>query len=129
MEEGTGLVHIAPGFGEDDYNLGKKIDLPALVTIDQTGKVNVDVPGKGKFIKEADKDIAKDLNERGLVYKLERIVHSYPFCWRCDTSVIYVARESWFISMSKLRSQLVAENEKISWIPKHLKEGRFGNSK
>ncbi|HEY4496011.1 MAG TPA: class I tRNA ligase family protein, partial [Candidatus Paceibacterota bacterium] len=132
-EEGTGMVHIAPAFGEDDLQLIKdqnpkskiqNFEIP--VTIDERGIVTVNVPGKGKFIKQADKDILADLEKRGLLYKLGEIEHEYPFCWRCSTPLIYFARDSWFILMSKLRDELMELNKKINWIPSHIKEGRFG---
>ena len=127
-EEGTGLVHIAPAFGEDDLNLMKDKmahqDIP--VTVNDRSLITAEVPGKGKFIKEADKDILEDLKNRGLLYHQTTIEHDYPFCWRCGTALIYFARDSWFIEMSKLRNDLVEENKKINWIPEHLKEGRFG---
>lgn len=125
-QEGTGILHMAPGFGEDDYNFGAKNDLPPVVTINDQGEITSESPGKGMFAKLADKEIIKDLENRGLLFKSERIVHTYPFCWRCSSPVLYVARESWFILMSKLRGRLIAENKKINWVPKHLKSGRFG---
>src|SRR3989338_2227389 len=132
-EDGTGMVHIAPAFGEDDLQLIKaqnpkskiqNFEIP--VTIDDGGLVTANVPGKGKFIKQADKDILADLEKRGLLYKLGEIEHEYPFCWRCSTPLIYFARDSWFILMSKLRDELIAANQKINWIPAHIKDGRFG---
>jgi len=130
MEEGTGLVHIAPAFGEEDLNLvNSQLSIPDFqisVTIDDSGKVIGDYPGRGKFIKEADKDIVADLERRGLLWKKDIIEHDYPFCWRCGTLLIYFARLSWFIEMSRLRRELVRENKKINWMPPHLKEGRFG---
>ncbi len=133
-EEGTGLVHIAPAFGEDDLrvfeeNREKRIedrDDVFPVTIDDRGIVNKGLPGAGKFIKEADKNIVADLNKRGLVYKIDAIEHDYPFCWRCSTPLIYFARSSWFIEMSRLREKLLSANKTINWIPQHIKEGRFG---
>lgn len=123
-EEGTGLVHIAPAFGEDDLRVAGKGEIP--VTIDDRGMVNNGLPGAGKFIKEADADISKDLEERGLLYHSGTIEHEYPFCWRCSTPLIYFARNSWFIEMSKLKEEMIAANKKINWIPSHIKEGRFG---
>jgi len=135
--EGTGLVHIAPAFGEDDLKLWQSADPPAgragratlgdiPVTIDDRGTVLKGFPGAGKFIKEADKDIAVDLKGRNLLYYETVVEHEYPFCWRCSTPLIYFARLTWFIEMSKLRPELLAANEKINWIPAHIKEGRFG---
>lgn len=123
-EEGTGLVHIAPAYGEDDMRVAGKGPVP--LTIDDRGLVKKGLPGAGKFIKEADKDITADLKKRGLVYQFGEIEHEYPFCWRCSTPLIYFARDSWFIEMSKLRDEAIATNKKINWIPEHIKEGRFG---
>jgi len=126
-EEGTGLVHIAPAFGEDDLNLAKKIGLKQFpTTINDRGEVNGDFPGAGKYIKEADKDIVADLEKRGLVFQVGEIEHEYPHCWRSGDPLIYFARDSWFIEMSRLRKELVAANEKINWTPAYIKEGRFG---
>lgn len=124
IEEGTGLVHIAPAFGEDDLRVAGKSEIP--VTIDDRGIVNKDYPGGGKFIKDANKDIVADLQKRGLVYHFDVIEHDYPFCWRCSNPLIYFARHSWFIEMSRLRDKLMAANQKINWVPAHIKEGRFG---
>jgi isoleucyl-tRNA synthetase len=129
-EQGTGLVHIAPAFGEDDFRLiEKEIGITAgeiPLTIDEAGRVAAGLPGAGKFIKEADKDIITDLKSRGLAYSVGSIDHDYPFCWRCGTPLIYFARASWYVEMSRLRKQLLKENSKVHWIPEHLKEGRFG---
>ena len=129
-EDGTGMVHIAPAFGEDDAQLIKKEwnlkpeEVP--FTIDDAGKVLAGLPGAGKFIKSADEDIMVDLANRGLLYFRDTAEHSYPFCWRCSTPLIYFARVSWFIEMSKLRDDLLESNKKINWVPAHLKDGRFG---
>ncbi|TSC89743.1 MAG: isoleucyl-tRNA synthetase [Parcubacteria group bacterium Gr01-1014_3] len=131
-EDGTGLVHIAPAFGEDDLNLfrehakGENWQESIVVTIDDRGMVQKGLPGAGKFVKEADKDIIADLTGRKLLYSASSIEHEYPHCWRCSTPLIYFARNSWFIEMSKLKSELLAANKKINWTPEHLKEGRFG---
>lgn len=125
--DGTGIVHIAPAFGEDDFNHGKKNDLPMPQTINSRGVINAEVPGKDKFIKDADLDIIADLKERGLILKEEKIKHTYPFCWRCDGPLVYLLKPSWFIAMSKLREQIKANNEKINWYPEYIKNGRFGN--
>ncbi len=133
-EEGTGLVHIAPAFGEDDLKLWQD-EHPELVkdipvTVDDAGVVKKSagwrIPGGGKFIKEADKDIIADLVKRELIYFTGTIEHEYPFCWRCSNPLIYFTRLSWFIEMSKLREELLAANAKINWIPQHIKDGRFG---
>ncbi|MBI2035915.1 MAG: class I tRNA ligase family protein [Candidatus Liptonbacteria bacterium] len=130
-EEGTGLVHIAPAFGEDDFGLIKARThgfsyKDVLITVDNAGKMISGYPGAHKFVKDADNYIIADLESRNLLYKKSIIEHEYPFCWRCGTPLLYMARSSWFIEMSKLRKELLAANKKINWIPKHLKEGRFG---
>ncbi|MBI2591173.1 MAG: class I tRNA ligase family protein, partial [Candidatus Brennerbacteria bacterium] len=127
-QEGTGLVHIAPAFGEDDFNLMKDVigigDIP--VTVDEKGKVKTGFPGAGKFIKEADKEIIVDLIKKNKIYDSGVIEHEYPFCWRCGAPLIYFSRLSWFIEMSRLREKLLSANKKINWIPEYLKDGRFG---
>ncbi|MBI1839220.1 MAG: class I tRNA ligase family protein, partial [Candidatus Colwellbacteria bacterium] len=123
-EEGTGMVHISPAFGEEDFNLLGNQQFP--VTIDDVGRVAKGLPGAGKFIKEADKDISAELKSRNLLYLEEQIEHEYPFCWRCSTPLIYFARTSWFFEVSRLRKELLALNEKVNWIPDYLKHGRFG---
>jgi isoleucyl-tRNA synthetase len=123
-EDGTGLVHISPAFGEEDFKLlGKK---PFPITIDDRGRVAGDFPGSGKFIKEADQDIIKDLEQRGLMYLATAAEHEYPFCWRCSTPLIYFARSSWFFTVSKLRKEMQQANQTINWVPSHIKTGRFG---
>lgn len=128
LEEGTGLVHLAPAFGEDDQNVGRKEGLPMLITVDLEGKIvsGLSFPGEGKFIKEADQDIKDDLRKRKLLFRSEKIKHTYPFCWRCNSPLIYYPIKSWYIKVSQLRKQLVKNNQKIRWVPAHLKEGRFG---
>jgi len=129
-EDGTGLVHIAPAFGEDDLNVIKKEvkDLVGKIpiTIDGKGLVQKGLPGGGKFAKTADKFIIEDLEKRNILLKSELYEHDYPFCWRCGTPILYFAQFSWFIEMSRLQKELIKNNEKINWIPKHVKEGRFG---
>ena len=131
VEEGTGLVHIAPAFGEDDLQLVKQ-EYPEItaesipLTIDNEGKMAQGFPGNGEFIKKADGKVIADLEARNLVYLSESIEHEYPFCWRCSAPLIYFARESWFVEMSKLRKELMQANQKINWIPEHVKDGRFG---
>ncbi|MDO8601766.1 MAG: class I tRNA ligase family protein, partial [bacterium] len=123
--EGSGLVHIAPSFGEEDFKLmGIKEGLP--ITIDDKARMGKGLPGAGKYIKEADKDIVADLTKRGLLYHAGVIEHEYPFCWRCSNPLIYMVRESWFIEMSRLREKIVKNNAQINWIPGHIKDGRFG---
>ncbi len=126
-EDGTGIVHIAPAFGEDDLALGQKLDLPIIQTVDKNGLIIPEVkPWAGMFVKKADKEIIADLEKRGLLYKQGIVKHTYPFCWRCDTPLIYYAISTWFVKVSQLRSELVKNNEKIHWTPGHIKEGRFG---
>lgn len=132
--DGTGIVHIAPAFGEDDANVGKENNLPTLLTVDEMGKINADVPGKGIPVKKkneknkyaVDELILEDLKERKLLFGEELYEHEYPFCWRCDTPLIYYAKPSWFIRMSELSEDLVKNNVNINWIPEYIKEGRFG---
>ena len=128
MEDGTGIVHIAPAFGEDDYNVGKKYDLPViqLVKLDGTFPEEVE-PWKGEFIKDADPKIIKHLEKRGLLEGTRDYAHDYPFCWRCDSPLLYYAMESWFIAMSKVQDSLIKNNNQINWYPEHLQQGRFGD--
>ncbi|MFH1575656.1 MAG: class I tRNA ligase family protein [Candidatus Nealsonbacteria bacterium] len=126
-EDGTGLVHIAPAFGEDDMNVGKKNDLPVILNVDEEGKYKKEVTDwAGMFVKGADPLIIKNLQERNLLFKEELYEHDYPFCWRCKSPLLYYAKESWFINMQKVKSNLIKNNEKINWVPAHLKNGRFG---
>jgi len=125
--EGTGIVHIAPMYGEDDFSLGKKYNLPQYHTVSKNGKFLDFIKNwQAMDIREANPLIIEDLNKRGLLYKTEKIIHTYPFCWRCDTPLLYYAYDSWFIKMSSLRDKLISNNEKINWIPENLKYGRFG---
>lgn len=130
-EDGTGVVHTAVMYGEDDFNLGKKLDLPKVHTVDLQGKFNELVqPWTGLEVKdpkgETQQKIIAWLKEHGKLYKVEKYKHDYPFCWRCKHPLLYYAKTSWFIMMSKLRNELIANNEKINWYPSHIKEGRFG---
>ena len=126
-EEGTGLVHIAPAFGEEDMELGKKEDLPILMNVDQNGCFNLEVKKwAGMFVKKADPLIVEDLKNRDLLFKEELYEHDYPFCWRCDTPLLYYAKISWFIKMTAVKERLLKNNERINWLPEYLKEGRFG---
>jgi len=133
-QDGTGVVHIAPAFGEDDSNVGKENNLPTLITVDLEGKMTADVPGKGLPVKKmndkgdyaVDRMIIEDLQKRDLFFKEEKYEHDYPFCWRCGTPLIYYAKPSWFIRMSELSEEMVKNNENINWVPEHFKEGRFG---
>ena len=127
IDEGSGIVHTAVMYGEDDFSLSKKFDLPTIHTVDSKGNFTSKVkPFAGKNIFEANQSIIDNLKKRNLLFRELTITHSYPFCWRCHNPLIYYAKESWFIAMSKLRSQLVSNNEKVNWIPAHLKRGRFG---
>jgi isoleucyl-tRNA synthetase len=133
-EEGTGIVHIAPAFGEDDARVAKENSLPTLATVDKEGKISAEVPGKGIPVKkknsenryEVDDLIVADIKKRGLFFKEEAYEHDYPHCWRCDMPLIYYAKPSWFIRMSELRDELAQNNEKINWVPDYIKKGRFG---
>jgi isoleucyl-tRNA synthetase len=126
-EDGTGIVHTAVMYGEDDYNVGIKIGLPAVHTVGQDGKFLSIVPKwKGKFVKDVEKDIIEDLKERHLLFKTEKISHTYPFCWRCDSPLLYYAINSWFVRVEKIRDKLIKLNKQINWDPKHIKDGRFG---
>ncbi len=128
MEDGTGIVHIAPAFGEDDYNVGKKYDLPIIQLVNLNGTFKDEVIlWKGQFVKDADPNIIKHLEERGLIEGVKEYAHEYPFCWRCDSPLLYYAMESWFIAMSKVQDSLTKNNNKINWYPKHLQQGRFGD--
>ncbi|MDO8558961.1 MAG: class I tRNA ligase family protein [bacterium] len=127
LEEGTGLVHIAPAFGEDDMRVGKKNNLPVLMTVDQEGKmITPDYEWDKMFVKDADLPIIKDLKEREILFKEELYEHDYPFCWRCNSPLLYYAKESWFIKMQDVKKDLIKNNQKINWLPAHLKDGRFG---
>jgi len=128
MEDGTGIVHIAPAFGEDDYNVGRIYDLPVvqLVKLDGTFPEEVTL-WRGQFVKDADPNIIQYLEERGLLAGTKKHSHEYPFCWRCDSPLLYYAMESWFIAMSKVQDSLVKNNNQIAWYPPHLQQGRFGD--
>lgn len=125
--DGTGIVHNAPAFGEDDYRVCKKYDLPFVQMVDSKGEMCGGTPWDGVFVKKADPMVLKELDERGLLFAAPRFEHSYPFCWRCDTPLIYYARSSWFIAMTKVKDRLIDYNRRINWIPETIKEGRMGN--
>ena len=125
--DGTGIVHNAPAFGEDDYRVCKKYDLPFVQMVDSKGEMCGGTPWDGVFVKKADPMVLKDLDERGLLFAAPKFEHSYPFCWRCDTPLIYYARSSWFIAMTKVKDRLIDYNRRINWIPETIKEGRVGN--
>jgi len=127
MEDGTGIVHIAPGFGADDYQVGQKYGLPVLQAIHENGHFKEDTGWlAGKFVKDADPEIIKDLKKRGLLFHSEKYVHSYPFCWRCDSPLIYIARQSWYIKTTQFKDKLLENNKKINWYPPEIGAGRFG---
>jgi isoleucyl-tRNA synthetase len=128
LEDGTGIVHIAPAYG--DLEIGRKYGLPTLFSVDLSGKVVPelgDLPFTGKFFKQADPDITRDLKERGLLFRSGRVKHSYPFCWRCDTPLLYFAKRSWYIRTTAKKDGLIENNRQINWVPEHVREGRFGN--
>ncbi len=127
MTDGTGIVHIAPAFGEDDAQVGRKYDLPFVQFVDGKGNMTQETPYAGKFVKDADKDVLVDLDKEGKLFDAPKFEHDYPFCWRCDTPLIYYARESWFIKMTAVRDDLVRNNKTVNWIPESIGEGRFGN--
>ena len=127
MSDGTGIVHIAPAFGEDDANVGRKYDLPFVQFVNGKGEMTEETPYAGLFVKKADPEVLKDLDARGLLYDAPKFEHSYPHCWRCDTPLIYYARESWFIKMTAVRDDLIANNNTINWIPESIGKGRFGD--
>ena len=127
-EDGTGLVHMAPAFGAEDMDMAREHNLPVLMTVLPDGTFIPEVkPWRGVFVKDADPFIIEDLQARGLLFKAEAYTHTYPFCWRCHTPLLYYARESWYIRTSAHRDQLVALNNTINWVPEHTREGRFGN--
>ena len=127
MSDGTGIVHIAPAFGEDDARVGREYNLPFIQFVDGKGNMTDDTPFAGMFVKDADPEVLKDLDSRGLLYDAPKFEHDYPFCWRCDTPLIYYARESWFIKMTAVKDDLIKNNNTINWIPKGIGEGRFGD--
>jgi isoleucyl-tRNA synthetase len=155
MEEGTGIVHIAPAYGEIDFEVGEKEGLPLVHTVGLDGLVKsmptgltprkrleisegstlfvgfgpqeLDLPGRGKFVKDADKDILDDLRSRGLLFRSERLTHTYPFCWRCECPLLYYAKETWYIKTTTARDRLISGNSEINWYPDYIKQGRFGD--
>ncbi len=144
MEEGTGIVHIAPAYGEIDFEVGEKEELPVVHAVNLSGRVQElsfgairrrvlgfqstgTLPGHGLFVKDADPLIIEDLEKKGLLYRSERIRHTYPFCWRCDTPLLYYAKETWYIKTTALKGRLIAGNAEINWYPGYIKYGRFGD--
>ena len=127
LTDGTGVVHIAPAFGEDDANVGRKYALPLVQLVDSKGQMTKETLWEGMFCKDADKEILKNLDERGLLFSAPKYEHSYPHCWRCDTPLIYYARDSWFIKMTDVKENLIANNNTVNWIPDSIGKGRFGD--
>ena len=127
LTDGSGIVHLAPAFGEDDANVGRNYDLPFLQLVDSAGCMDKSTPWAGRFCKDVDKDILIDLETRGLLFSAPLFEHSYPHCWRCDTPLIYYARDSWFIKMTEVRDDLVRNNNTVNWIPESIGKGRFGD--
>ena len=127
LTDGTGVVHIAPAFGEDDAKVGRKYGLPLVQLVDGKGQMTSETKWPGVFCKDADKEILQDLDERGLLFSAPKFEHSYPFCWRCDTPLIYYARESWYIKMTDVKEQLIANNNTVKWYPESIGKGRFGD--
>ena len=127
LTDGTGVVHIAPAFGEDDAQVGRKYDLPFVQFVDAKGDMTEETPFAGLFVKKADPEVLKDLRERDLLFEAPVFEHSYPHCWRCDTPLIYYARESWFIKMTAVKEDLIRNNNMIHWIPESIGKGRFGD--
>ena len=127
LTDGTGVVHIAPAFGEDDSKVGKKYDLPFVQLVDSKGNMTAETPYAGVFVKKADPMILDDLRAKGLLFDAPKFEHSYPHCWRCDTPLIYYARESWYIRETAVKDDLIRNNNTINWIPESIGKGRFGN--
>jgi len=127
MEDGTGIVHQAPAFGEDDARVGRDNDMPMLQFVDTRGNLTEETPFAGMFVKDADPEVLKDLDSRGLLFSAPKFKHEYPFCWRCDTPLIYFARSTWFIAMSKKRDELLKSNNMVNWYPETIRDGRMGD--
>ncbi len=127
LTDGTGIVHIAPAFGEDDAKVGRKYGLPLVQLVDGKGQMTAETKWPGVFCKDADPKILQDLEERGLLFSAPKFEHSYPFCWRCDTPLIYYARESWYIKMTEVKDQLIRNNNTVKWYPESIGKGRFGD--
>jgi len=127
MEDGTGIVHIAPAFGEVDFIAGLESNLDFVQPVDLAGNMTGTYPFSGKFVKEADPEVLADLDGRGLLHKSGKITHTYPFCWRCDAPLVYYAKKTWYIKTSAKKDEMIAGNRQINWYPEHIKEGRFGD--
>lgn len=127
MEDGTGIVHIAPAYGEDDHEAGKQWGLDFVQQVDLQGNIIGSYSFAGKFVKDADTEILEDLKERGLLFRHETVKHTYPFCWRCESPLLYYAKETWYIRTTAVKDAMVSGNEQINWYPEHIKYGRFGD--
>ena len=127
LTDGTGVVHIAPAFGEDDAQVGRKYELPLVQLVDGKGEMTAETPWAGMFCKDADKEVLIDLDKRGLLFDAPKFEHSYPHCWRCGTPLIYYARESWFIKMTAVKDDLIRNNNTVNWMPESIGKGRFGD--
>ena len=127
LTDGTGVVHIAPAFGEDDAKVGRAYDLPFVQLVDSKGEMTAETPYAGVFVKKADPLVLTDLDKKGLLFDAPKFEHSYPHCWRCDTPLIYYARESWYIKETAVRDDLIRNNNTVNWIPESIGKGRFGN--
>ena len=127
MTDGTGIVHIAPAFGEDDAKVGRRYDLPFVQLVNGKGEMTEETPYAGVFVKKADPMVLKDLDAKGLLFEAPKFEHEYPHCWRCDTPLIYYARESWFIKMTEVKEDLIRNNNTVNWIPESIGKGRFGD--
>lgn len=127
LKEGTGIVHIAPAFGEVDYEVGKEKGLYFLQPVDLQGIIRASFPFSGKFVKDADPQIIDILREKGLLFRSETITHTYPFCWRCDSPLLYYAKRTWYIRTTAVKEEMLKGNEEINWYPEHIKKGRFGD--
>ncbi len=127
MSDGTGIVHIAPAFGEDDAKVGRKYDLPFVQFVNGKGELTEETPYAGQFVKDADPNVLKDLDAKGQLFEAPKFEHEYPHCWRCDTPLIYYARESWFIKMTEVKDDLIKNNNTVNWIPDSIGKGRFGD--
>ena len=127
MSDGTGIVHIAPAFGEDDSRVGRNYDLPFVQFVDAKGLMTAETPYAGLFVKDADPEVLKDLDAQGKLFAAPKFEHDYPHCWRCKSPLIYYARETWFIRMTEMRDRLIANNDTINWFPENVGKGRFGD--
>ena len=127
-DEGTGIVHIAPAFGAEDMEVGQQYDLPMFQTVNERGEfIDAVTPWRGLFVKQADPQITEELKDRGLLYDAGTYTHTYPFCWRCRSPLLYYARPTWYIETTRVKDRLLANNQRINWVPEHIRDGRFGN--